>query len=172
MRTIAGEFSVRKTSAGEFLPSSLSWLLISRSSPLRSVTLIPVSLVKASTHAPVRFSCCALYTTMPSPDAPAVEPPLAVPLGAPLHAESASSVAVAAARAVAGLMPNFMGAFQGFRLGPEWLGVALPFVHSSPTSREERQRDRQGNPYCNNNMLLLRNSGHTEVDCYKREPWR
>ncbi|GAA3320482.1 hypothetical protein GCM10017710_46530 [Arthrobacter ramosus] len=67
-----------------------------------------------------------------------MEPPLAVPLGAPLHAESASSVAVAEARAVAGLMPNFIGAFQGFRLGPDWSGVALPFMQSEPEESGER----------------------------------
>ena len=43
---IAGEFSVRKTSAGEAEPSWTIWLASSKSLPLRRVTLIPVSLAK------------------------------------------------------------------------------------------------------------------------------
>jgi hypothetical protein len=43
--TMAGEFSVRNTSAGEAAPSCTSWLPISVSSPLRMVTGIPVSWV-------------------------------------------------------------------------------------------------------------------------------
>jgi hypothetical protein len=41
--TMAGEFSVRNTSAGEAAPSCTIWLPISVSSPLRMVTGIPVS---------------------------------------------------------------------------------------------------------------------------------
>ena len=57
---IAGEFSVRKTSAGEAAPSWTIWLDISVSDPWRSVTLMPVSAVKASAHSLVRLSCWAL----------------------------------------------------------------------------------------------------------------
>ncbi|MNE96126.1 hypothetical protein D3C80_1942920 [compost metagenome] len=58
--TIAGEFSVRKTSAGDALPSCTNWLPNSLSPPLRRVTLMPVSLVKPSTQDFTRFSCWAL----------------------------------------------------------------------------------------------------------------
>jgi len=57
---MAGEFSVRKTSAGEALPSWTIWLDISVSEPWRRVTLTPVSAVKASIHSWVRDSCWAL----------------------------------------------------------------------------------------------------------------
>ncbi len=68
-QAMAGEFSVRNTSAGEARPSCTSWLPISLSSPLRRVTLIPVSRVKPSTQALVRPSCWALYTSKPSASA-------------------------------------------------------------------------------------------------------
>src|SRR6478736_9585705 len=70
---IAGEFSVRNTSAGEAWPSWMIWLESSVSEPWRMVTLMPVSAVKASTHSLVRLSCWALYTVIP-PDAPAALP--------------------------------------------------------------------------------------------------
>ena len=57
---MAGLFSVRKTSAGDAAPSCMIWLDISVSSPLRTVTLMPVCFVNASTHSLVRLSCCAL----------------------------------------------------------------------------------------------------------------
>ena len=57
---MAGEFSVRNTSAREAAPSWMIWLDISVSSPWRRVTLMPVSAVKASTHSLVRDSCWAL----------------------------------------------------------------------------------------------------------------
>ena len=63
---IAGEFSVRNTSAGEAAPSCTIWLPSSVSLPLRKVTLMPVSRVKPSAQALVRLVCWALYTTMPS----------------------------------------------------------------------------------------------------------
>ena len=48
---MAGEFSVRNTSAGEAAPSWTIWLPNSVSLPLRKVTLMPVSRVNPSTHA-------------------------------------------------------------------------------------------------------------------------
>src|SRR5690242_10001761 len=57
---MAGEFSVRKTSAGDAAPSWTIWLESSLSEPWRMVTLTPVSLVNASTHSLVRVSCWAL----------------------------------------------------------------------------------------------------------------
>jgi hypothetical protein len=57
---IAGEFSVRNTSAGEASPSATSWLPSSRSEPLRSFTSVPVFLVKAFATASISSSCWAL----------------------------------------------------------------------------------------------------------------
>ena len=59
-RVIAGEFSVRKTSAGEAEPSCTSWLASSKSSPLRIFTLMPVALVKPGTISCSSSSCWAL----------------------------------------------------------------------------------------------------------------
>ena len=56
--TIAGEFSVRNTSAGEFSPSWTIWLAMTVSVPLRIVTGMPVSAVKASAQAWVSAACC------------------------------------------------------------------------------------------------------------------
>ena len=63
-RVIAGEFSVRNTSAGDLSPSATNWLPSSVSLPLRSCTPIPVSAVKASAHSVVSDSCWALYTVI------------------------------------------------------------------------------------------------------------
>jgi hypothetical protein len=57
---MAGEFSVRNTSARDAAPSCTIWLPSSVSLPLRSVTLMPVSLLKASAQALVRLACWAL----------------------------------------------------------------------------------------------------------------
>ena len=57
---IPGEFSVRKTSAGDPEPSATIWLASSLSLPLRISTAMPVSLVNSSAQAWVRFSCWAL----------------------------------------------------------------------------------------------------------------
>ncbi len=57
---IAGEFSVRNTSAGELAPSATIWLPIEESVPWRTCTSMPVSAVKPLTHASTRFSCWAL----------------------------------------------------------------------------------------------------------------
>jgi hypothetical protein len=57
---MAGEFSVRNTSAGDAEPSATIWLAISRSLPCRISTLMPVLAVKASTHALATVSCWAL----------------------------------------------------------------------------------------------------------------
>ena len=57
---MAGEFSVRKTSAGEAEPSWTIWFAVSMSLPLRTVTLMPVSLVKPFTHSSARLACWAL----------------------------------------------------------------------------------------------------------------
>ena len=57
---IAGEFSVRNTSAGDAAPSATIWLPSSVSPPWRQVTLMPVSLVNASIHSWVSDSCWAL----------------------------------------------------------------------------------------------------------------
>ena len=55
---MAGEFSVRNTSAGEFAPSCTIWFAITVSVPLRIVTGMPVSSVKASAQAWVSAACC------------------------------------------------------------------------------------------------------------------
>ena len=57
---MAGEFSVRNTSAGDASPSATSWLPSSVSPPWRYSTSIPVSLVNASIHSLVSDSCWAL----------------------------------------------------------------------------------------------------------------
>ena len=57
---IAGEFSVRKTSADDDAPSCTSWFESCASLPLRRMTLIRVSRVNASAHSWARLSCCAL----------------------------------------------------------------------------------------------------------------
>ena len=57
---IAGEFSVRKTSAGERAPSATIWLPIEESVPCRTCTCTPVCAVNPSTQASTRLSCCAL----------------------------------------------------------------------------------------------------------------
>ena len=57
---MAGEFSVTNTSAGEALPSCTIWFASSKSSPLRMLTLMPVSLVKPATMSFIRSSCWAL----------------------------------------------------------------------------------------------------------------
>ena len=57
---IAGEFSVRNTSAGESPPSATSWLASSRSLPLRSSTSRPVSSSKIGTISTISSSCWAL----------------------------------------------------------------------------------------------------------------
>ena len=57
---MAGEFSVRNTSAGEFSPSATSWLAISRSLPLRSSTSSPVSFSKSGTTSSSSSWCWAL----------------------------------------------------------------------------------------------------------------
>ena len=59
-RVMAGEFSVTNTSAGEALPSCTIWFASSKSSPLRMLTLMPVSLVKPATMSFIRSSCWAL----------------------------------------------------------------------------------------------------------------
>src|SRR6185312_6683631 len=93
---MAGEFSVRKTSAGDLAPSAMIWLLSSRSSPLRTVTLMPVSLVNSSTQACVSDSCWALYTVMASVDPPAA-PELCAGAVAPPQAARARTEAPARA---------------------------------------------------------------------------
>ncbi len=57
---IAGEFSVRNTSAGESLPSSTIWLAISRSLPLRSSTSRPDSSSNIGMISSSSCSCWAL----------------------------------------------------------------------------------------------------------------
>jgi hypothetical protein len=57
---IAGEFSVRKTSAGLALPSVTSWLAISRSDPSRTSTSTPVFSVKSLAIGSISSACCAL----------------------------------------------------------------------------------------------------------------
>ena len=57
---IAGEFSVRNTSAGESWPSSTIWLAISRSLPLRSSTSRPDSSSNNGTSSSSSCSCWAL----------------------------------------------------------------------------------------------------------------
>ena len=57
---MAGEFSVRKTSAGEAAPSWTIWLDISVSSPWRTVTLMPVSRGERVDPLLGRASCWAL----------------------------------------------------------------------------------------------------------------
>ena len=57
---IAGEFSVRNTSAGESSPSSTIWLAISRSLPLRSSTSRPDSSSNNGTISSRSSSCWAL----------------------------------------------------------------------------------------------------------------
>ena len=59
---MAGEFSVRNTSAGDAEPSWTSWLASSKSSPLRIFTLMPVALVKPGTISWSSSSCWALYS--------------------------------------------------------------------------------------------------------------
>ncbi len=56
----AGEFSVRKTSAGELRPSCTIWLAIRMSVPLRMATGMPVWAVKASAHSWVSAACWAV----------------------------------------------------------------------------------------------------------------
>ncbi len=56
----AGEFSVKKTSAGESAPSATSWLASSRSLPLRSSTSSPVFSSKSGTISVMSSSCWAL----------------------------------------------------------------------------------------------------------------
>ena len=57
---MAGEFSVRNTSAGELAPSSTIWAPIEESLPYRTWTSMPVSSWNAWPQASVRFLCWAL----------------------------------------------------------------------------------------------------------------
>ncbi|MEJ1974968.1 MAG: hypothetical protein WDN49_01825 [Acetobacteraceae bacterium] len=53
---------MKKTSAGEELPSLMSWLASSGASPSRTVTVMPVCLVKALVSMSTVCSCCAEYS--------------------------------------------------------------------------------------------------------------
>ncbi len=57
---MAGEFSVRNTSAGDRLPSATIWLPIDESLPWRTCTSMPVCWVKPLTQAATIFGSCAL----------------------------------------------------------------------------------------------------------------
>ena len=54
---MAGEFSVRNTSAGEVSPSSTSMWPIEESCPSRTWVSMPVSSVNAAAHASVTLRC-------------------------------------------------------------------------------------------------------------------
>ena len=56
----AGEFSVKITSAGEWLPSTTIWFARVSSSSLRTFTVIPVALSNADTRAWVVCTCWPL----------------------------------------------------------------------------------------------------------------
>src|SRR4051812_41501380 len=111
---IAGEFSVRKTSAGDAWPSWMIWLDISVSSPWRRVTLMPVSAVKASTHSLVRLSCWALYTVISPEAAPLEAAEELLPAGVPPPQAVRPRAAVAAsARPASALLRIFIEAAFG-----------------------------------------------------------